>query len=240
MIEEKAKCTDYSKNDTDNTFSRIAVHVRVKAGQILKARIRARWCMIDWGDGVLQKDLTHKFTEGGFQNINIIGGRINWLNVDGWNATGIYLDRCPFLARLRCQGNKLKELNLLNCPSLVYVDCSHNQINSLMLNGRKILKEIKANNNDLRVVDFSGCLRLQDVDLNCNPIFVTITHRCKKLNSLWFDDARFNPEEYREVADDFPALIINEGGILTIKGDKELIERGKRIIRVFKKEYKKE
>ena len=42
------------------------------------------------------------------------------------------------------------------------------------------------------------------------------------------------------MADDFPALIINEGGILTIKGDKELIERGKRIIRVFKKEYKKE
>lgn len=224
MTEEKARCTDYSKSNTDYTFSSIVVNVRVKAGQVLKARIRASWYLIDWGDGMLQNELSHKFMKGGFHHINIVGNRINWLNVDNWNAIQIYINCCPFLSRLRCQGNKLKGLNLFNCPSLVYVDCSYNQIDHLQLSGLKKLKEVKANNNDLKVVDLSDCSQLQDVNLNENNIFVTILQGCRKLKSLWFNDAKFNPEDYITVADDFPALIINEGGLLTIKGDRELTE----------------
>lgn len=239
MFKEKAKGTDYSKIDTDYTFSRITVHVRVKAGQTLKLRIRARWYMVDWGDGELKNDLVHTYPEGGTQNINIMGSRINWLNVEGWNAMQLYLDRCPFLARLRCQGNRLTKLNLINCSSLVYVDCSYNQLEHIQLANLKKLKEVKANDNNLKVIDFSGCLQLQDVDLNNNNIFLTVTRGCRKLKSLWFDDAKFNPADYEEASNDRPAVIINEGGLLTIKGEKELIERGQRIMTKLKAEYKK-
>lgn len=217
MFEEKLKGTDYRKLDADYTFSRLVIDVRVKAGQTLKLRIRSCWYMVDWGDGMLEKDLEHEYPESGIQHINIVGSRINWLNVEGWNATHIYIDRCPFLARLRCQGNRLSKLNLINCPSLVYLDCSHNQLEYIQVAHLKKLKEVKANDNCLNVVDFSGCSQLQEVDLNNNGLFVAITRGCKKLERLWLDDAEFNPKEYREASEDLPALIINEGGILTVE-----------------------
>lgn len=239
MFKQEAKGTDYRGIDTDYTFTRIIVHVRVKAGQTLKLRVRARWCMVDWGDGELKRDLVHTYMKGGRQNVNIVGNRVNWLNVEGWNAVELYLDRCPFLTRLRCQGNRLTKLNLIHCPSLVYVDCSYNRLEYMQVANLKKLKEVKANNNSLRVVDFSDCSQLQDVDLSGNGVFATITRGCRKLKNLWCDYAEFNPEDYKEMKDDEPALIINEGEFLTIKGDKELMERGKRIVERLKAGYKK-
>lgn len=239
MFRKEAKGTDYSKIDTDCAFSQLVIHVRVKAGQTLKLRIRSKWFMTDWGEGELNKEREHTYTESGLQNINIVGSRINWLNVEGWNATQIYIDRCPYLARLCCRGNRLTKLNLMNCPALVYVDCSYNKLDYIQVANLKKLKEIKANSNYLKVVDLSGCSQLKKVDLNNNGLFIAITRECKKLKSLWFEDKEFTPEEYKEEIDDLPALIINDGGEVTVKGDRELVERGQRIIKELKAEYKK-
>lgn len=213
MIKEGAKSMDYSRYDADITFSRIVVHVRVKAGQTLRVRIRARWCMIDWGDGEWQRGFSHRYTVGGFWNINIVGNRINWLDVEGWNVVDLNLDRCFFLSRLCCQGNNLKRLNLLNCPALVYLDCSYNQIENLQLTGLKKLKEVKANNNRLKVVDFSACSQLLNIDLNNNLILVMVILGCKKLKNLGFEDTEFNPEDFKNEAENSPALFLNERGI---------------------------
>ena len=222
MTAETATQIDYRKNSMGPYTGRITINTRIRAGQILRLRIRARHYVIDWGDGILQNRLTHLYLEGGFQRIHIIGERINWLDISDWNALQIYITDCDFLARLWCRGNRLTKLNLINCPFLVYLDCSHNRLDHIQASHLKLLKEVKANDNNLKIVDFSGCSQLQHVDLRNNHSFMAITQGCRKIKDLHFDEVTFYPEDYKKVNDDFPAVVINEGPSLTIRGSKEL------------------
>lgn len=234
MEKKKATRTRKSESRIEENFCRLTVTVKVEENECLKLRVRAKWVLVDWGSGIWDENLKHKFNEAGTYNLNIIGNRIMWLNIDEWKATFLHFDLCPFLTRLRCQGNKLQTLNLENCPALSFVDCSHNELHHVQVMNLRKLKEFKGNDNKLEVVDFSGCVELHDADLNNNDIFVIVTRDSKRLKSICLNHALLETKLYAEEAGDFPAVIINEGGLVTIKGERELVERGKSMIRALK------
>lgn len=222
MLKRKATKADYSKNNNDEDFCNLTLTVEVEADQVLVFGIRAKWFLIDWEETGWSESKRHKFKKAGYYNINIIGGRILWLNVDGCGVTFIHFDRCDFLTRLRCQGNKLKGLNLENCPALTFIDCSRNKLEYVQVANLKRLKEFKGYENKLQVMDFSGCSELQEVDLSYNEVMIIVTRKCRKLKYLLFNGALFEVKRYKKAAGDFPGVIINEKGFLNIIEDKRL------------------
>lgn len=222
MLKGKATKADYSNNNNDDEFCRLTLTVEVEANQVLVFGIRAKWFLIDWEETGWSESKRHRFKNAGYHNINIIGERIVWLNVDGGGMTFIHFDRCDFLTRLRCQGNKLKGLNLENCPALTFIDCSRNELEYVQVANLKRLKEFKGNENKLQVTDFSGCCELQEVDLSDNEVMIIVTRKCRKLKNIWFNGALFEVRRYKKAAGDFPGVIINEKGFLNIVEDKRL------------------
>lgn len=198
-------------------FCRLAIIVKVEADQVLSLRIRAKWVLVDWGDGVWKETKQCKFKESGIVHIHVIGQHIMWLNIDGWEADALSLDRCPFLTRLQCQGNRLKGLNLQDCPALTYIDCSNNQLEYLLIANRKRLKEFKGNNNHLEVIDFSGCIQLKTIDLDENPVFVLVVRHSKKLMLLKLKGTIFNAVEYGSNTGNFPEVFMYDKGMMKIR-----------------------
>jgi hypothetical protein len=70
---------------------------------------------------------------------------------------------------LRCNNNKLLELDLSNCKTLVYVDCCNNQLMTLYLPEK--LYELKCNNNRLTELDLSQCIKLKELKCDNNPFY---------------------------------------------------------------------
>lgn len=222
MSKGKATKADYSKNNNGDEFCRFTLTVEVEANQVLVLGIKAKWFLINWEERGWSESKRYRFKNAGNYNINLIGERILWLNVDGCGVTFIHFDSCDFLTRLRCQGNKLKGLNLENCPALTFIDCSRNKLEYVQVVNLKRLKEFKGYENKLQVMDFSGCSELQEVDLSYNEVMIIVTRKCRKLKYLLFNGALFEVKRYKKAAGDFPGVIINEKGFLNIIEDKRL------------------
>lgn len=207
---------DDLKLKADENFCKMSVTVTVETGQVLTLRVRAKWVLVDWGDGVWKenKPYTSKRTE--VLRIHIIGQEIKLLNIERWGAEMLCLEHCPALRRLKCSGNRLKGLNLQDCPALTYVDCSSNQLEYVLVAQRKQLKEFKGNDNCLEVMDFSGCIQLRQIDLEDNPVFLLVTRHSKKLNVLKLAGSQFNVADYMTTTGNIPAVIMQQQEVLTL------------------------
>lgn len=197
MRNRKTVRTGFLPLKIDERFCSLSLTVKVEAKQVLEFKIKAKWVLIDWENGWSELKRA-KFELAGMYNIKITGEKIEWLNIDGCGVTFIDLIRCNFLRRLRCQGNKLQELNLRNCPALTFVDCSRNELEYVQVANREKLREFKGNDNRLQVVDFSGCSELRKVDLdNNNEELVLIAKKCRKLKHILLGEVPFDMKMYR-------------------------------------------
>ena len=106
----------------------------------IELSVSARDFMIDWGDGVCDKNMIHTYTRKGEYVIRICGECINELRVPkccldcSHNAlNNLKIGNQEFLLYLDSSDNMLSVLDVSLCPSLTYLYTQHNALRSLKI-----------------------------------------------------------------------------------------------------------
>ena len=126
----------------------------------IELSVSARDFMIDWGDGVCDKNMIHTYTRKGEYVIRICGECINELRVPKCCLENIDVSFCKWLEHLDCSFNWIEELDVSGLSYLVSLDCSHNTLNNLKIGNQEFLLYIDCSDNMLPVLDVSLCSSL--------------------------------------------------------------------------------
>ena len=123
----------------------------------IELSVSARDFMIDWGDGVCDKNMIHTYTRKGEYVIRICGECINELRVPKCCLENIDVSFCKWLEHLDCSFNWIEELDISGLSYLVSLDCSHNALNNLKIGNQEFLLYLDSSDNMLSVLDVSLC-----------------------------------------------------------------------------------
>ena len=126
----------------------------------IELSVSARDFMIDWGDGVCDKNMIHTYTRKGEYVIRICGECINELRVPKCCLENIDVSFCKWLEHLDCSFNWIEELDISGLSYLVSLDCSHNALNNLKIGNQEFLLYLDSSDNMLSVLDVSLCSSL--------------------------------------------------------------------------------
>jgi len=113
------------------------------------------------------------------------------LNIDGKGLDG-ELDLSDFISleKLKCEANKLTNLNLTGTSNLKELSCSSNSLENLDLSENKELENLDCSNNQLIDLDASNCSQLKS--LHCYDNQLTNLNLGRNLNYLQVLDIRGN------------------------------------------------
>lgn len=123
----------------------------------IELSVSARDFMIDWGDGVCDKNMIHTYTKEGEYVIRICGECINELRVPKCYLENIDVSFCKWLEHLDCSFNWIEELDVSGLSYLVSLDCSHNALNNLKIGEQELLLYLDCSDNMLPFLDVSTC-----------------------------------------------------------------------------------
>lgn len=141
-----------------------------------------------WYEG---KSYTHTYSQVGTYRIKITGqdGIITLLNVFHWNSTSntyssLVLDRCNWLVKLSCEGNRLTKLLIGQCTQLKQLYCSSNQLTSLNVSKCTQLEKLYCWGNQLTSLDVSKNTQLEWLECSDNELTSLDVSKCTQLETL--------------------------------------------------------
>ena len=107
------------------------------------------------------------------------------------HATGTTVTLKGKITELRCEYNKITDLNVQGCPSLKHLDCSDNQLTELNVQGLSILKWLSCSSNKLTTLDVQGLTALEYLNCRRNQLTSLNVQGCISLDDLKCSNNKF-------------------------------------------------
>nr|CAG8653365.1 2898_t:CDS:2 [Entrophospora candida] len=116
-------------------------------------------------------DVNNQITDLDTQNCPLLKKeKIIWTNnISSKGLQGsLKLEDFPNLEKIKCDGNKITHLEIINCPSLKEIDCGNNQLTELNIKNYPDLKVLHCGSNLLRNLDLSKNKNLEELSIMNN------------------------------------------------------------------------
>ena len=107
------------------------------------------------------------------------------------HATGTTVTLKGKITELRCEYNKITDLNVQGCPSLKHLDCSDNQLTELNVQGLSTLKWLSCSSNKLTTLDVQGLTALEYLNCWRNQLTSLNVQGCISLDDLQCSNNKF-------------------------------------------------
>ena len=164
--------------------------------------------LIDWGDGISDNLMQHRYEQAGEYTLRIVGTAIHWLDISKCHVAGIYLRKCFWLEQLLCDHNHLQILDISHCPALRVVDCAYNVLVGLRLGRGQSLKSLDCSHNVLQHLEIGHCKQLKCFYSAFNLLTQLDFYGCEQIRCVDIGNNRFTAEGLNRLYESLPELNI--------------------------------
>lgn len=207
------------KNQPRSDLAEVVVRMRTKQGIYPRLRIKmeAKGYWIDWGDGVVDKRVTHYYKESGSYEVCIRAKSMSCLNLMQCDLEELDVSEAKGLKLLVCCFNHLTELDLTGLNELESVDCSENDLKRLVLGD--YLETLECSSNVLGGLDLNGCKELVHLYCHNNKLTNISLCGCSKLRRIRCDRNCLDVEVLNNLIEILPVVHYPEDAHIMISNN---------------------